>query len=91
LRGQDQGQISAMRDELMDLPRLGGRVIDTGFIHSTQARYRKQVAVSKVREQLKDIEVNIPITIDKIGLVRADVSFSEPHVVLGEFALHDTT
>ena len=87
LRRQDQGQIEAMRDELMDLPRLNGRIIDAGFIHSTQARYKKQVAISEVRERLDDIEVDIPITIDKIGLVRADVSFSEPHVILGEFKL----
>lgn len=87
LRGQDQGQIAAIRNELMDLPRLGGRVIDPGFIHSTQARYKKRVAISEVRERLGDIEVDIPITIDKIGLVRADVSFSEPHVILEEFEL----
>jgi hypothetical protein len=87
LRGQDQGQIATIRDELIDLPRLDGRVIDPGFIHSTQARYKEQVAISEVRERLDDIEVNIPITIDKIGLVRADVSFSEPHVILEEFKL----
>ena len=87
LRGQDQGQISTIRNELMDLSRLGGRVIDAGFIHSTQARYKKQVAISEVLERLGDFEVNIPITIDKIGLVRADVSFSEPHVILEEFEL----
>lgn len=90
LRGQDQGQISVIRGELMDLPRLSGRVIDSGFIHSTQARYKRQVAVSEVRERLEGISVDIPITIDKIGLVRADVSFSEPHVVLEEFALRNT-
>ena len=87
LCGQDRGQIGAMRDELMDLPRLGERIIDAGFIHSTQARYKKQVAVSEVRERLDDIEVNTPVTIDKIGLVRADISFSEPHVILEEFKL----
>jgi len=90
LRGEDQGQISAIRDELMDLPRLGGRVIDPGFIHSTQARYRRQVPVSNVRKQLENIEVDVPITIDKIGLVRADVSFSGPHVMLEEFELRRT-
>lgn len=87
LRGQDQGQIATIRDELIDLPRLDGRVIDAGFIHSTQARYRKQVEISEVRERLGDIEVNIPVTIDKIGLVRADVSFSKPHIILEEFEL----
>lgn len=87
LRGQDQGQIEATRDELMDLPRLNGRIIDVGFIHSTQARYKKQIAISEVRKRLGDIDVDIPITIDKIGLVRADVSFSEQHVILEEFKL----
>lgn len=76
-----------IRNELMDLPRLNGRVIDAGFIHSTQARYKKQVAISEVRKRLGDIEVNIPVTIDKIGIVRADASFSEPHAVLEEFEL----
>jgi hypothetical protein len=87
LRGEDQGQVSTIRDELMDLPRLGGRIIDSGFIHSTQARYKRQVLVSSVREQLEGIEVNVPVTMDRIGLVRADVSFSNPHTVLEEFKL----
>lgn len=87
LRGQDEGQIGALRNELIDLPRLNGRLIDSGFIHSTQARYKRQVPIKEVRDRLEDIEVDIPITIDKIGLVRADVSFSEPHVVLEEFRL----
>lgn len=91
LRGEDKGQISVIRDELMDLPRRDGRVIDPDFIHSTQARYKRQVSVSQVREQLEDIKVNVPITIDKIGLVRADVGFSGPHVVLEEFELRRTT
>lgn len=87
LRGEDKGQISAIRNELIDLPRLEGRVIDAGFIHSTQARYRRQVSVGKVGEQLEDVKVNVPIIIDKIGLVRADVSFSEPHIILEDFEL----
>lgn len=87
LRGEDKGQISVIRNELIGLPRLDGRLIDSGFIHSTQARYRRQVSVSKVRERLEDIKVNVPITIDKIGLVRADVSFSEPHIILEDFEL----
>jgi|GEM_PF-1612279 len=87
LRGEDQGQISKIRDGLTDLPLLGGRIIDSGFIHSTQARYKRQVLVSDVRKQLEDIEVDIPIVMDRIGLVRADVSFSRPHTAVEEFKL----
>ncbi|HSW77330.1 MAG TPA: hypothetical protein VLG36_00855 [Candidatus Chromulinivoraceae bacterium] len=87
LRGEDQGQISKIRDELMDLPRLGGRIIDSGFIHSTQARYKKRILVSDVREQLKSVEVDVPITVDRIGIVRADVCFSRPHTIVEEFDL----
>lgn len=87
LRGKDNGQISTIRDALIDLPRLGGRVIDAGFIHSSQARYRKQITIGAVREQLENIKANVPITVDRIGLVRADVNFSKPHTVLEEFEL----
>jgi hypothetical protein len=87
LRGQDAGQIDAMRSKLIDLPRLGGHVIDAGFIHSTQARYKAQVRVDLVHEQVSDIKIDIPITIDRIGLVRAAANFSKPHVILEEFIL----
>lgn len=87
LQGQDEGQIQKIRDALQGIPRRGGHVIDSGFIHSTQARYRMSVAIDDVREKLSSIQVNIPISIDKIGLVCADISLSKPHVVLEEFAL----
>ncbi|HEU5121505.1 MAG TPA: hypothetical protein VFT59_01560 [Candidatus Saccharimonadales bacterium] len=87
LRGNDHGQMENLRNELLGMPRLNGRLADPGFIHSTQARYKNQIGLDIVRQRLFDIKVDVSITIDKIGLVRADVGFSQPHTLLGSFKL----
>lgn len=87
LRGYDNGSIENIRGQLSDLPTKTLKSKNTTFIHSTQARYKRKLPLRDVERKVSAIKVDQSIVVDSLSIVRANIAFTEPHEILGNFSL----
>jgi hypothetical protein len=87
LRGNDNGGVAHIRSVLSDLVEPDFKTNDLDFIHSTQARFIKNIDLANAQHKVKQLKLNVSINIDKLSLVRATIAFTKRHKIIHQFPL----